>query len=780
MSIEPFRRKSAEEILASIMKLHRGRLTILIGAFSGSGKTYHMLSEGHELRRQGLDTVIGALNGAESAETVSQIGDLESVPGIDWSTQETSGTDLDLGRMLERNPEVALIDDLAHRNRDWARMPTRLQEIEALLAKGISVITTVNIYEIEGAAEMARSWTGVNVPHPVPAHVLELADEVRLIDVTPETLLERAAEGRLAQPPEWLHRGNMARLRELALRLLAEDVNETLEKHREELGLYGTSGIAERILVSVQYHWNGSILVRRGQQVAKRLGGELNIVSFNIAGRRLAGEAEAFRKSLLLLTKKVGGSFEELPIRHRRQLPSRLMGYAVQQKATRIVLGHSRQSLWQDIWKGSVVNRLLKITRNIDLLFVADRAHSEGERILPAHTPSRKPNKRYRRLTEHEIREQIGQIRRGSFKIYIGAAPGVGKTYTMLREGNELLKKGVKVVVGLLETHGRADTMAQLGLLRTVPRLQTKYRGALLEEMDVEAILQEKPEVVLVDELAHTNIPGSLRKKRYEDVLVLLEAGISVISTMNVQHLESLNDAVEQIAGIVVRETVPDRILREADEVQLIDVSPRALQERMKAGKIYAADKVEQALGRFFKLGNLIALRELALRELADDVDERLESWDRRDSLRGPWRREEVIFVAVTAGPSAERLIRRGFRIAYRLKADWYVIFVQKGETEGEHSEARLDKLQQLAERLGGSFLILPRSAGETPAAALLGCAMQKKATQIIVGQPGRIGLLQPRQRAFVPALLRSARHLDVLVVADYDPVRSKPEPGEA
>ncbi|OXM16808.1 histidine kinase [Paenibacillus herberti] len=770
--MEPFKRKSADEILASIMKLHRGRLNILVGAFSGSGKTYHMLREGHELKQQGLDTVIGALTGWERTETASQIGDLETVPGIPWSSQGTTRMDLDLELLLKRNPEVVLVDDLAHRNREWARFPTRLEEIEMLLGRGISVITTVNIYELEGAAAMAHSWMGITVPHPVPSHTLELADEVRLIDVTPDTLLERAADG-LLQPlsPEWVHRGNMAKLRELALRMVAEGVNGTLERHREELGLVGSSGIAERILVSVQYHWNGSILVRRGQQVAKRLGGDLKVVSFIQTGKRLPIEAETFRKSLILLVKKVGGFFEELPISSRRQLPGRLMRYAVQHKVTRVVLGHSRQSMWQDLWKGSVVNRLLKITRNIDLLFVADRTDLEGERILPARSPSRLPKNRYRRLTDFEIKEEIGQIRRGSFKIYIGAAPGVGKTYTMLREGNELLKKGVDVVIGLLETHGRAGTLAQVGSLSTIPRLQTRYRGALLEEMDVEAILLRKPEVVLVDELAHTNIPGNVRKKRYEDVLVLLEAGISVISTMNVQHLESLNDAVAQIADVVVRETVPDRILRQADEVQLIDVAPRALQERMKAGKVYAADKVEEALGRFFKLGNLIALRELALRELADDVDERLEAWNRRDSLRGPWRREEVIIVSVTAGPSAERLIRRGFRIAYRLKADWYVVFVQKGQKKDAETEARLDKLRQLAERLGGSFQILPSSGSDTPASLLLAYAVEKKATQIIVGQPGSMGLLKLKQRAFVPALLRGARHLDVLVVADYGPV---------
>lgn len=328
----------------------------------------------------------------------------------------------------------------------------------------------------------------------------------------------------------------------------------------------------------------------------------------------------------------------------------------------------------QELWQGSIVGDILKQTKNVDIFVVADRAETEGERILPAKTREEHgAAEPYRRLSEAEVEQQIGRIRRGRFKVYIGAAPGVGKTYTMLREGNDLRKKGIDVRIGLLETHGRDETTAQVGALPSFSRAVLDYRGTQLEEMDTASILARNPEVVLVDELAHTNMPGSKHKKRYEDVLEILEAGISVISTMNIQHLESLNDAVEQITGVRVRETVPDFILRQADEVELIDVAPKALQQRMREGKIYAMDKVDQALGNFFKTGNLIALRELALRELADDVDERLESWQRRDPLRGGANREEMIFVGVTLSSGAERLIRRGFRIAYRLKASWHV-----------------------------------------------------------------------------------------------------------
>ncbi|AIQ12349.1 histidine kinase [Paenibacillus durus] len=769
--MENFKRKSPEEILYSIYQIHRGRLKVYIGPVSGSGKTYHMLREGHSLKQQGIDVVICAVSTMQRPETIEQVGDLERIPSIHWMKDGVEQKDLNMDALLKRNPEVVLVDELAHRNRKEAEHPTRLEDIKILLDQGISVITTINVYELEGVTELARKLTGIKVTETVPADTLELADEVRLIDVTPETLLERLSAGQMGnQHPALFKRGNLGILRELALRQVAGDVNDSLEKHREEEGLLGPSGATERILVSVQYHWNGSIYVRRGQQIAKRLNGDLMIVSFVNPNKPLSKEAAAFKHSIIQLVKKVEGVFEEVPLVSRRALPRKLVNYAVEHNVTRIVMGHSKQSVWQEIWKGSVVNGLLKRIRNVDLFFVADRAEQDGERILPARSSKQKDHDPYHRLTSQEVERQIQKIKRGKFKVYIGAAPGVGKTYTMLREGNDLLKKGIDVVLGLLETHGREETKAQIGALSIIPRSQIAYRGAILEEMDLEAILQRNPEVVLIDELAHTNVPGSKNKKRYEDVIEVLNAGISVISTMNVQHLESLNDAVEQITGIRVKETVPDHMLRLADEVQLIDVAPKSLQQRMKEGKIYAMDKVDQALNSFFKTGNLIALRELALRELADDVDERLESLDRKDSFRGPWRRKETIFVGVTTSCNAERLIRRGFRIAYRLKAAWYVMYVQKGTEVPENLSKRIDTLRELTTRLGGTFELQYAEHDKEVASILLDKANEYAGTQMIVGQSHRRFWDKLRNGSIVKTILRHARHMDVLIVSDFDP----------
>ncbi|MBP1173192.1 K+-sensing histidine kinase KdpD [Paenibacillus sp. PvR133] len=288
--------------------------------------------------------------------------------------------------------------------------------------------------------------------------------------------------------------------------------------------------------------------------------------------------------------------------------------------------------------------------------------------------------------------------------------------------------------------------------------------------MDTGAIIRRNPELVLVDELAHTNVPGSKNKKRYEDVLEILNAGISVISTVNVQHLESLNDAVEQITGVRVRETVPDSILRLADEVELIDVAPQALQARMKEGKIYAREKIDQTLGNFFKIGKLIALRELALREIADDVDERLEAWERKSSLRGPWNKREVIFVCVKLSSNAERLIRRGFRIAFRLKAQWIVTYVHPTDTMNEEELMKKEKLESLVVRLGGHFEVVPLGHSDKLADVLLARANEYHTTQLIIAQSDSPIWKRLREGTIIQKLLRTARHMDILVVANYDP----------
>lgn len=775
---EKFRRKSPEEFLTSIYKVHRGRLKIILGAVSGSGKTYHMLLEGNALKKKSIDVVVGTVSASDRPRTIEQIGTLERIPPIEWMENGVLKQDLDIEAIIKRNAEVVLVDSLAQRNRPDASNKTRLDDVLTLMSYNISVITTINIYELEGVKEVAEKLLGVRVQvdHCVPDNTLAMADEVKLLDVTPEQILNRLQEDTIEQEYETkrksqklFRRDNLAVLRELSLRFLAGEVNDELDDYREQQGLIGPSGASERVLVSVQYHWNGSILVRRGQQIAKRLGGELYVVCLYSPNKKLSKEEETFRRSIKKLVHKIGGEFEERPLAGE-DVAEEIVSYATENNVTRIVMGQSKRSRWEEIIHGSIINKILRKTRNIDVFIVADRTEKNGERVIPAKWKEENSLNPYRRLSNQEVEEHIDKIRQGQLKVYIGAAPGVGKTYTMLREANELKRKGIDIIIGLLETHGREDTFEQIGTLDLIPRKKIQYKNVVLEEMDTDAIITRNPEVVLVDELAHTNVPGSDYKKRYQDVEKMIKSGISVISTMNIQHLESLNDSVEQITGVRVRETVPDHVLRMAEEIELIDISPNGLRQRMLEGNIYAKDKIDRALSNFFKTGNLIALRELALREVADDVDERLESWERKRTLRGPWRKQEVIFVCVNLRPDSERLIRRGFRIAYRLKAQWHVVYVQDHSPLTEEEEKMIEKLNLLTERLGGHFEVYETRHRRKVVGEVVQQLHAKNATQVIIGQSARQRLEEIIKGSIVQKLLRAVRHLDVLVVADHKP----------
>jgi two-component system sensor histidine kinase KdpD len=325
---------------------------------------------------------------------------------------------------------------------------------------------------------------------------------------------------------------------------------------------------------------------------------------------------------------------------------------------------------------------------------------------------------------------------RGQLRIYLGAAPGVGKTYAMLEEAHRRMGRGTDLVVGFVETHGRRHTADMIGDLEVVPRKTMTYRGAAFTEMDVEAVLARRPQVALVDELAHTNVPGSRNAKRWQDVAELLDAGITVLSTVNIQHLESLNDVVEQITGIAQRETVPDQIVRQADQVELVDMTPEALRRRMAHGNVYAPDKVDTALGNYFRVGNLTALRELALLWLADKVDEQLDRYRAEHRIGTTWEARERVVVALTGGPEGETLIRRAARIAARSKgADLLAVHVARSDGLVGADPALLAKQRLLVESLGGTYHQVV--GGDIPR-ALLDFARGVNATQLVLGASRR------------------------------------------
>jgi two-component system, OmpR family, sensor histidine kinase KdpD len=323
-------------------------------------------------------------------------------------------------------------------------------------------------------------------------------------------------------------------------------------------------------------------------------------------------------------------------------------------------------------------------------------------------------------------------------RIYIGAAPGVGKTYHMLNDAHLMLhQQNVDVVIGLVETHGRAETQARIRDLEIIPQRVIPYRGVELKEMDVDAILARHPDTVVVDELAHTNVPGSKNRKRYEDVLELLDAGINVMTAVNIQHLETLNDAVNRSANTVIRETVPDSFLKRADEVVNVDVTVDELRTRLRAGKIYAPEKVEQSLANFFRKGNLNMLRELSLRTTAEQVGNRAAEYRRTQGLEQAPIPEKVM-VCMSTRPGTERLLRVGARIAGRLASNWYAVYVTRPDDKGHgdpEAYHRLDEYQRMARDLGAQVVsLVDRNVSD----ALIRFAQQESISHVVFGQPVR------------------------------------------
>ncbi|WP_340538123.1 DUF4118 domain-containing protein [Nocardioides sp. GXZ039] len=325
---------------------------------------------------------------------------------------------------------------------------------------------------------------------------------------------------------------------------------------------------------------------------------------------------------------------------------------------------------------------------------------------------------------------------RGRLRVYLGAAPGVGKTFAMLNEGNRRRERGTDVVVGYLDTHGRARTDAAVGGLEVVPRAKLTYKETEQEEMDLDAVLARHPAVVLVDELAHTNVPGSRHTKRWQDVEELLAAGIEVVTTVNIQHLESLNDVTESITGVRQRETVPDAVVRSADQIELVDMSPQSLRRRMAHGNIYAPEKVDAALSNYFREGNLTALRELALLWLADRVDEGMDTYRDEHAITRTWATRERIVVAVTGDAESVTLMRRAARIASRRShGEWLAVYVTRRDGLSGAPPDRLADLRVKAEELGGTFHTI---VGDDPAVAILEFARAENANQILIGASRR------------------------------------------
>lgn len=363
---------------------------------------------------------------------------------------------------------------------------------------------------------------------------------------------------------------------------------------------------------------------------------------------------------------------------------------------------------------------------------------------------------------EQWLEEAAPAKKQAIFKLFFGYAPGVGKTFNMLSEGIRRHSRGEDVVIGIVETHGRTGIADLAGRLETVPRRQIEYKGASFDEMDIDAILARKPQVVLVDELAHTNIEGSKHGKRYEDVMELLDAQIDVLSTMNVQHLESVVPTVLNITGVQVRETVPDWVMQRVNEIVLADLTPEALQTRMRRGDIYPVDRAEKALGHFFRPGNLIALRELALQQVTTAVDRSLESYLEKEGLGKNLALRERIAVCVSSSPAAQYLIARAARMAQRIDAELFVIYIDIGTDEQPEDQRSLAQNLRFAENLGAKVV---KTKGKNVAEEVAKVVRDKHITQVVFGRSAQQGWRKYFYLSAIHKFLRDAPPVDVHIV---------------
>jgi two-component system sensor histidine kinase KdpD len=364
--------------------------------------------------------------------------------------------------------------------------------------------------------------------------------------------------------------------------------------------------------------------------------------------------------------------------------------------------------------------------------------------------------------TPEQWLEETSPRKETIFKLFLGYAPGVGKTYSMLSEAVRRSSRGEDVVVGVIETHGRQPIGQLVSQLEVVPRRELSYRGTVFQEMDIDAILARRPRVALIDELAHTNIEGSKHPKRYEDVIELLDAGVDVLSTMNVQHIESMTPLVQSITGVQVRETVPDWVIERVGEVVLADVTPEALRHRMERGDIYPVERAERALGHFFRPGNLMALRELALRQVTKVVDRSLLNYAEKENLEQVSAAHERIAVCVSSNPAAQNLVARGWRMSQAINGEFYVVYVDIGVDADPRDQRTLRKNIEFAQSLGATVVKLK---GGTVAEAVAAFVREKHITQVVFGHSASTGWRRYLYMSAIHKFLRDVPSVDVHIV---------------
>lgn len=739
----------------------RGNLRIYLGFAPGVGKTFTMLREALYLKKQNYDVVIGWLEEKSRDDTFKLAGELEVIEPLIINYKDNLYREMNVEEIIRRKPYLVLVDELAHTNIHGSVRQKRFEDVEYILEHGINVATTLNVYHIEEVKDAAAKITGINITETVPNWVLNKADEVQLIDVSPQAIRERVKEGKVFSQ-EMINRNTfglfstskLLALRELALRYVADEEDEHLNENWEIKEFPGISYVNEKVLSCMNSSETALRLIATGGNMAKRMAGEF-FTLFVQVDSSLDEREEDFElvtesaptdltKLFERLTKEYDGKFLLAKVPRKAMIPEAIIRVIKEKKITQVVIGESRLTRWKEVLHGSIITKIISKAKNTDILVAGNRKGMS-----------------YQYINKQKSGEESDKT--GKLKVYIGAAAGVGKTVAMLREAHELTAAGTDVVIGIIETHNRKETEEYIGDLEQIPSKVMIYRDLQLKELDVQAILERKPETVLIDELAHSNPPGLKNEKRYQDITDILQAGINVISALNIQHIESLNDIVEDVTGVKVKETVPDEMLTMANELVMVDVDPETLLERLKSGKIYSPEKVEQALNSFFRKGNLQVLREIGLREIAGDIETTKEQ---KKILKGSRKfLKENVLVCIKAEADNERLIRRGFKITQRLNAKFNILHVIDDRKYSMEESQQLDILKALGEKLGGIFTIERVKTSRQINEAILQFISKENITRVVLGQSARTRWEEVVSGSIVNKILSKAEGIDILVL---------------
>ncbi|MGB6985590.1 MAG: hypothetical protein WBD74_06380, partial [Candidatus Aquilonibacter sp.] len=667
---EAARRRSAEALLREFGE--RARLVVYIAAAPGAGKTRRLLSDARRLQAAGRRVAIGWIETKGRPDLERLVEGLPRIPPREVMIGENRFEEFDLDAALAAHPDVIILDELAHDNLGNARNSKRWQDALELRNAGITVLGAFNIAHLETVSVTAERLIGYPVREIVPLSFLKSADEVIALDASPEILRERLEKGLIVRDGD-IARAQSGIYKESTLTMLRELLLRTIDELTIPTVSPATTSSAVTIVPAGTDY---ASFIERCAPLAAALDLALEILPDPACDLdEIARIAAAYNADVLPPQEPDRIDFADL-------------------RASMVIFSRGKLS-------AHLVN--MPVERDVAILDTEQTYIEQSTLTTPLSG-----------VLGDRMRVGYGKL-----IVYLGAAAGAGKTYAMLDRGNQLKDEGVDVVIGYVETHKRAETEAMIGDLPIIPRKTISVDGITYTEMDRDAVLARHPQVVLVDELAHTNAPGSAAPKRFLDVLAFLRAGINVITTLNIQHLEALSDAVFRLTGTLVRETLPDGILPLADEVILIDVSPETLRDRLRAGKIYPRERIEPALANFFRIENLAALRELAIREAL-----RAET---REHIASPFDR---ILLSIVARPEDLLLLRKASRMAARLEVDFAVAHI--AEKRDRVNEAVLTDFERAARALNVDW-IDERNVDDA-AKRLLQIARSRPQTDIAVG----------------------------------------------